>query len=130
MTAYREFCLLRDQRRSGEEAPEFTEEEAFNRAVAQGHATLMATTSTYPGSLTEDLHEVLGMPNFRCAPIAHAYRDVGEATIPHKAEAEQAFVIDKLVRFVIQHGAGWRTHASAELGRIRDKLREQEAGAV
>ncbi len=90
----------------------------------------MATTGTYPESLTEDLQDVLGMPNFRCAPIAHAYRDAGEATIPHKAEAEQAFVIDKLVRHVIQHGPAWRTHAGAELTRIRDILKAKQGGAA
>jgi hypothetical protein len=121
MTAYREFCQLRDQRRAGEEAPEFTEEEAFGRALRTA-----LTGATYPKSLNNDLLDVLGMPNFICSPIAHAYRDAGQADIPRKAEAEQAFVIDKLVRFVIQHGTEWRKYASEELGGIRDILRDRK----
>jgi len=124
MSAYQEFCRLRDQRRAGEEAPEFTEEDAFERSLRTALAD-----ATYPHSLNHDLLDVLGMPNFMCAPIAHAYRDAGEADIPCKAEAEQAFVIDKLVRFVIKHGTDWRTHASAELGRIREILRARKGGA-
>lgn len=88
------------------------------------------STLTYPASLTADLAEVMGMPNFRCAPIAHIYRDAGLANIDHKAEAEQAFVIDKLVRFVITHGADWREHAQAELNRVREIYIVKKAAAA
>jgi hypothetical protein len=125
MSTYKEFCILRDQRRAGEEAPQYTEEEAFSKAVDAAAGKL-----AYPQSLNNDLLDVLGMPNFMCAPIAHAYRDAGRADIPRKAEAEQAFVIDKLVRFVIQHGTAWRQHASEELGEIRDVLQQKQAGAA
>jgi len=125
MTAYREFCMLRDQRRAGEEAPEFTEEAAFESVLRTALAG-----ATYPQSLNNDLLDVLGMPNFICAPIAHAYRDAGQAEIPRKAEAEQAFVIDKLVRFVIQHGTEWRKYASEELGCVRDILQKRKGGAA
>lgn len=118
---YEEFCKLRDQRRHGEEAPEYTEKRAFEIAF-QDHQR------AYPATLTPDLLEVLGMPNFMCGPIAHAYRDAGLATIPPKAEAEQAFVIDKLVRLIIQHGAAWRTHAHEDLSRVSAALKAKKKG--
>lgn len=121
MTAYKEFCTLRDERRAGEEAPRYTEAQAFEIAVQAGQLR-------YPDTLTEDLKEVLGMPNFRCAPVAHVFRNAGLADIPHKAEAEQAFVIDKLVRFVITHGTEWREHAVAELTQVRNAMEEKISG--
>lgn len=33
MNPYQRFCVLRDQRRAGEEAPEYTEREAFDAAT-------------------------------------------------------------------------------------------------
>lgn len=74
---------------------------------------------TYPAILTEELKEALGMICFQCAPIAHVYRDAGLADIPAKAEAEQAFVIDMLIRLVIGYGADWRMHAQEDLNRAR-----------
>lgn len=123
MSAYEKFCTLRDQRRHGEEAPQHTEKAAFELAVQEHH-------QSYPDTLTTDLLDVMGMPNFMCAPIAHAYRDAGLATIAHKAEAEQAFVIDKLVRLVIAHGADWRKHASDELAKVRALLCAKKEGAA
>lgn len=82
----------------------------------------------YPSTLTPELQEVLGMPNFRCAPMAHAFRVAGLADIPHKAEAEQAFVIDKLLRHVIAHGPEWRKHANAELDQMLGSLRTNKQG--
>jgi hypothetical protein len=121
MTAYKKFCALRDERRAGEEAPKYTEEHAFEMAAR-------AAQLRYPDTLTEDLKEVLGMPNFQCAPIAHVFRNAGLADIPRKAEAEQAFIIDKLIRFVLAHGTDWRKHAVAELTQARDALVKQTAG--
>ena len=54
--------------------------------------------------------------------VSRRYRDAGLADIPHKAEYEQAFGIDKLVRFVILHGADWRKHAAEDLGKVREIL--------
>lgn len=90
-------------------------------ASAQPDADEVASASalTYPATLTADLAEIMGMPNFQCAPIAHVYRDAGLANVARKAEAEQAFVIDKLVRFVIAHGADWRKRAQEELNQAR-----------
>lgn len=85
----------------------------------QSEDVASASALTYPATLTPDLAEIMGMPNFRCAPIAHVYRDAGLANVARKAEAEQAFVIDKLVRFAIAHGADWRKHAQEELNQVR-----------
>jgi hypothetical protein len=60
--AYSAFCTLRDARKHGAEAPMHTEAEAFALAVQSVQPLV------YPATLTTDLEEVLGMPNFRCAP--------------------------------------------------------------
>ncbi|MBN8994311.1 MAG: hypothetical protein J0H94_03730 [Rhizobiales bacterium] len=69
----------------------------------------------FPADLTPDLAEVLGKPNFWCGPIASAFRVAGEAEIPHKAEAEQAFVLHWLTTLVLQHGASWRKIANDKI---------------
>lgn len=96
----------------------------------QANSTTSIGSLIYPSTLTADLGEVMGMPNFKCAPLAHGYRDAGLADIPRKAEAEQAFVIDRLVRLVIQHGADWRMHAAADLGKVRAALQAKKEGTA
>jgi len=95
----------------------------------QDKSTTSISPLIYPPSLSDDLAEVMGMPNFQCAPLAHGYRDAGLADIPRKAEAEQAFVIDKLVRLVIQHGVDWRVHAVADLDKVREVLQAKKKDA-
>jgi hypothetical protein len=68
----------------------------------------------WPTSITPELQEILGMPNFRCSPIAHAFRANGEA-IPPKSEAEQAFVLFWLVGLALEHGPDWRGAAAAKI---------------
>lgn len=60
-------------------------------------------TVTLPDDMTPDIERALGTICFRAAPYAHAFRKAG-AAIPAKAEAEQAFVIFKLLKGVLQHG--------------------------
>lgn len=74
----------------------------------------------YPDTLTDDLQEVLGWPNFRCAPIAHLFRDAG-ADIARKAEAEQAYVLDWLIRLTILHGPDWRAVAAADMQAAQER---------
>ncbi|MCJ2092115.1 hypothetical protein MKK67_06325 [Methylobacterium sp. J-072] len=69
----------------------------------------------FPRELTADLIEVLGMPNFRTGPMAHAFRDAGRAEIRSKCEDEQAFILHWLVTLVLEHGADWRRHAGETL---------------
>lgn len=79
-------------------------------------------TTAFPDALTPDLSYVLGMPNLRCAPYAEVFREAGH-DIPCKAEAEQAFVIHRMVRAVLQHGAGWDAAFAAELRAAADRAK-------
>lgn len=71
----------------------------------------------YPKELTDELREVLGMPNFQCSPLAQAFRIAGHE-IPHKSEHEQAFVLHWLTGIVLEHGAIWREIAGKQLEKM------------
>jgi hypothetical protein len=66
MTTYKEFCSLRDQRRAGEEAPQYTEEEAFQLAYRSTALNTEASTYTrsfmmaqqHPNSVSSQHREV------------------------------------------------------------------------
>jgi hypothetical protein len=60
----------------------------------------------YPQTMTPALEHVLGTMNFRTSPVAHVFQKAGFA-IPTKCEAEQAFVLDRMIRAVLTHGEGW-----------------------
>ncbi|WP_240733887.1 hypothetical protein [Herbaspirillum huttiense] len=83
-------------------------------------------TAAFPDALTPELTYVLGMPNFRCAPYAEIFRGAGH-DIPRKAEAEQAFVIHRMARAVLQHGAGWDAAFAAELHAAADSAKAAAA---
>lgn len=68
----------------------------------------------YPPTMTPTLKHVLGFPNFRTGPIAHVFQAAGFA-IPTKCEAEQAFVLDRMIRAVLTHGEGWADAFTADL---------------
>jgi hypothetical protein len=68
----------------------------------------------YPPTMTPTLEHVLGMMNFRTGPIAHLYQAAGHA-IPTKCEAEQAFVLDRMIRAVLTHGDGWADEFRADM---------------
>jgi hypothetical protein len=76
-----------------------------------------------PAALDADLAEILGMPNFQAAPIAHLFRDTGAAILP-KAEAEQAFVLHWLLGLWFEHGAGFRLAAGEILHDLSAKRRK------
>lgn len=78
----------------------------------------------YPATLTPELDEVLGWPNFKCGGFADIFRLAGYE-IPPKAEREQAFILHWLTSLVLKHGAGWRDQASIELAALRDKVKEK-----
>lgn len=61
--------------------------------------------------LTDDLREILGRPNFTCAPLAVHLRDCGHTILP-KAEHEQAAVIHWLLTLYIAHGSEWKKKAA------------------
>ncbi|MDB5978691.1 MAG: hypothetical protein JWR07_5451 [Nevskia sp.] len=73
----------------------------------------------YPPTMTPLLAHVMGFPNFHTGPIAHVFQKAG-FDIPTKCEAEQAFVLDRMIRAVLTHGEGW---AAA----FEDDLRAQYA---
>lgn len=68
----------------------------------------------------EEVKWILGRPCFWCAPYAHVLR-LEDATIPAKAEGEQAAVIAWMLRLYQQHRSGWRAEATRELQAIRAK---------
>ena len=78
----------------------------------------------YPRTMTPALEHVLGVMNFRTGPIAHVFQKAGFA-IPTKCEAEQAFVLDRMIRAVLTHGEGWgevfNADVRAQLGIIEAK---------
>lgn len=85
--------------------------------------------AAFPDALTPELSYVLGMPNFRCAPYAAIFREAGH-DIPCKAEAEQAFVIHRMVRAVLRHGAGWDAAFAAELHAAAASAKEAAAAGL
>lgn len=91
----------------------------FNSVATLIRAALTApAASAYPATLTPELADVLGLMNYQSCPIAAVYRMAGH-DIKRQAEAEQAFMLDRLIRLVIQHGAEWRNVYMAEVMAIR-----------
>lgn len=82
-----------------------------------------------PEALNSDLGAILGMPNFRCGPIAHVYqkiddfKDADGVTMAKASEIEQAFVILKLLRLWLVYGEDWQTWAGMELERAVDAMK-------
>lgn len=81
----------------------------------------------YPDTLTPELDEVLGWPNFKCGPFAQIFRLSG-FTIQPKAEREQAFVLHWLIKLVLKHGADWQKVAQAELQKLHTAAQEKQEG--
>jgi len=84
---------------------------------------------TLPSELTPDLIEILGMPNFRAGPIAHAFRDAGRAEIKRRSEDEQAFVLHWLLGLYLKHGADWRPKAGEILTQVINEVATRRATA-
>lgn len=89
----------------------------------------MTGTFAIPATLNADLADICGMPNFQCALIAHAFRDIDGAIIPSKAEAEQAFVIHWLLGIYSEHGAEWRRVAGQKLQELHGRRPTVSAAA-
>jgi hypothetical protein len=79
-----------------------------------------ARATIYPAVLTPELAEVLGWPNFKCGPLAQAFRAAGHE-IATKSEAEQAFILHWLTGIVLKYGADWKPQAASELAVIKEK---------
>jgi hypothetical protein len=83
----------------------------------------------YPAELNDDLKRILGMPNFACIPYAQAFRSYGYA-IKHKAEEEQAFTIDWLLRQYLKGGTEQIRVALKEIADALGALREGDKNCV
>lgn len=76
-----------------------------------------------PETLDAALVDILGTPNFSAGPIAHVYQEIGEfigadgEPLAKRAEPEQAFIILKLLRIWLEHGADWKPVAAKEFER-------------
>ena len=84
------------------------------------------TIRRLPDDLTEPVREVLSMMVWETGRLAHAYRAAGHAIAP-KAEAEQAFILHRLLGFALEHGKDWRKAAGADLSATIARAREIEA---
>lgn len=73
----------------------------------------------YPAAITPELTAVLSLMNFQTGPLAHVYRAAGH-TIAHKCEAEQAFMLDRMIKIVLEHGENWRNAFSKDVSIARD----------
>ncbi|MGB3818089.1 hypothetical protein [Achromobacter pulmonis] len=67
--------------------------------------------------LNDDLADILGRPNFRCADLAELLRADGQE-IKRKSEHEQAAVIHFLLGHYLKHGSDWRETAGSALDAI------------
>jgi hypothetical protein len=77
----------------------------------------------YPTEITPALSEVLQLTIMSTAPVARFYRTCGY-DIPRKVEAEQAFMLHRLIGFALEHGDKWREVATAELDTMSAALPE------
>ena len=75
--------------------------------------------SLLPAEMTPAICEVLGLPNFRCGPIAHAYRAAGHSIRP-KSESEQAFILFRFLHLALQHGPGWYEESCIDVAAALD----------
>lgn len=80
----------------------------IQEVVLQALAAAGVSAHGFPLTLTPELLHVLGMPNFRSTPMAHAFRESGRVEIARRLENEQAFVLHWLTTLVLEHGADWR----------------------
>ena len=78
--------------------------------------------SLLPLELTPELVEVLGLPTFRCAPIADVYRAAGH-DIAMKLESEQAFVLFRFLHLALRHGPGWFAESCLDLGAAAEGMK-------
>lgn len=97
--------------------------------VAAARAALEAAPlPAYPEELTPELREVLGWPNFKCAPVAHAFQASGYP-IAKRAEDEQAFVLHWFTKLVLRHGGQWWEKACEEIASLAESARTRRAEA-
>ncbi|MGI3901262.1 MAG: hypothetical protein ACRYGP_13740 [Janthinobacterium lividum] len=94
---------------------------ALDGAIATINAAVL------PSEITPEIVEVLGLPNFRCGPIADVYRAAGHE-IERQSEKEQAFVLFHFLHFVLRHGAGWFAQSCIDLDAAVATAKERSNG--
>lgn len=72
----------------------------------------------------DDIKDILGIPNFRCGPMARMLREIGHE-IPCKAEDEQAYVLHFLLGYWKEFGGNWRQEANEFVKNELEKLKTQ-----
>lgn len=83
----------------------------------------------YPDKMDDELRWILGRPCFAVIHLSQLMREDG-AQIATKAEAEQAQVIDWMVRHYLRHGhEKWRAAADAEVSAMMERVKAKRAGA-
>lgn len=95
---------------------------------AQPAAAAPVDQLIYPPVLIPELSKALGFMNFQTGPIAHIFRAAGH-DIPTKCEAEQAFVLDRMIRAVIKHGDKWLQAFSTDLKTAQETARARTNAA-
>ncbi len=98
-------------------------EEQACMLIEELNARPPADALIYPATLTPELEHALGFMNFRTGPIAHIYQAAGY-DIKSRAEPEQAFVLDRFIRAVIQHGEGWLDAIAKDMDITAAKAKE------
>lgn len=78
--------------------------------------------------LNDTTKDILGTPNFKCAPIAGALRAIGR-DIPTKAEDEQAHAIHFMLEMYEKYGNDWRVEAGKMFKAEQKKIKAESATA-
>lgn len=92
-------------------------------------AVKLLVGSAYPATLEVELNEVLGLMNYETGPIAHVYQQAGVA-IRTKCEDEQAFVLDKCIRFYIKDPKHWRSLMVADIKAMEAKIKAAQEPSI
>lgn len=113
--------------------PELAAKRAWEFATKQARAQATAApVLAYPSTLTVELEEALGFMNFKTGPIAHIFQAAG-FPVKRKCEAEQAFVLDRMVRAVLTHGINWYdafcddVRAQMDAAEAKEKSRQEQS---
>lgn len=75
----------------------------------------------YPETMDDELAWILGLVCCDCIPFVRVFRSAG-VVIQHKAEAEQAFTIDWMLKLYLRHGPDWREVAKTEIDGLRERV--------
>lgn len=77
---------------------------------------LKALADAWPKAVDDEFSFIVNWPLMRSAHAAAVYRALGH-DIPRKYEAEVAFLTHRFIGLWLDHGAGWREVAEAEMQR-------------